>query len=637
LIVLAGTSAMAAGQSGGGEWRFYGGDARSTKYSPLDQINESNVKQLQVAWRWKGQNFGPSPQATSEITPIMVGGVLYFTAGTRRVVIAADAATGETLWTYRLQEEGRGSVRANNRGVSYWSDGQGDARIIAISPGYQLLALNAKTGQPIPGFGANGLVDLWKGLDRDVIKPGTIGATSPAMIVKDVAVVGIAMGVGVALPTIENTPGYIRGYDVRTGNLLWTFRTIPRPGEFGNETWEDGSWKYTGNTGAWGPLTADEELGYVYIPVEMPSGDLYGGHRHGDNLFADSLVCLDARTGKRIWHYQLIHHDMWDWDIPAAPVLLDVTVNGRQIKAVAQVTKQAFTYVFDRVTGQPVWPIEERPVPQTDVPGEKSAATQPFPTKPAPFDRQGVTEADLADFTPEIKAEALKVAAQYKLGPIFTPPIVFDANGKRGTLMLPGAGGGANWQSAAADPETGMLYVPSSTTPYSASLVNDPKRSEMRYIAGPGNVASPLGIPLIKPPYGRITAIDLNSGDHAWMIPNGETPANIRNNPALKGVDTSNFGSPDKAGLLVTRTLLFAGNGGNSATLRALNKKTGAVIHAIPVPASVTAPPMTYTVNGRQYIVMSVGGRDNPAELVALALPAPNPAPAKPKPAAAEN
>ena len=501
-----------------------------------------------------------------------------------------------------------------------------------ISPGYQLVALNAKTGTPIPGFGSSGLVELLNGLDRTNIPPGVIGATSPPIVIRDVVVVGAALGVGAVPKSKENVPGYTRGYDVRTGKLLWTFHTVAQAGEPGNETWEDGSWKYTGNTGVWAPMSADEELGYVYLPVEMPTGDVYGGHRHGNNLFGDSLVCLDARTGKRIWYSQHVHHDVWDWDNPAAPVLVDVTVDGKPIKAIAQVTKQAYVFVYDRVTGKPVWPIVEQPVPISDVPGEKSSPTQPVPSKPAPFDRQGVTTDDLADFTPEIKAEALKIAAQYKLGPIFTPPIVYDANGKQGTLQMPGAGGGANWQGAAVDPETGILYVPSNTTPYLSALSHDPKRSDMDYIAhgGLGGIGKPMGLPLLKPPYGRITAINLNTGDHAWMVPNGETPDDIKNNPALKGIDTSKFGGQSKAPLLVTKTLLFAGAG---MAFRALDKKTGAVVFEMKLPANDTGGPMTYLLNGRQYIVVALTSRESGPELISLALPRPGESEAGARPA----
>lgn len=623
-----------------GQWRYYGGDDYNTRYSPLDQINEQNVGTLQVAWRWKSTNFGPTPQATSETTPLMVNGVLYFTAGTRRTLIAADAATGETIWTHRVDEADRGAVRQNNRGVAYWTDGQGNERILAVTPGYQLFAVDAKTGERVANFGSKGLVDLWIGLDRDgKVKPGTIGLTSAPIVVRDVIVVGMASGVGVSLPTLDNTPGYIRGYDVRTGKLVWTFHTVPQAGEFGVETWgKDArgidSWKFTGNTGAWGSLAADDELGLVYVPTEMPSGDLNGSQRPGNNLFADCVLALDAKTGKRVWHYQLIHHDMWDWDIPTGPVLLDVMSNGRKVKAIAQVTKQAFTYVFNRETGEPLWPIEERPVPQSDVPGEQSSPTQPIPTKPAPFDYQGYSEDILADFTPEIRAEAIRAVQQFKLGPIYTPPILKDAGGKTGTFQLPGAGGGANWMGAAADVETGYLYIPSTTAPYISSLVNDPARSEMPYIAGGGGVPQPSGLPLLKPPYGRVVAIDLNTGDTAWMVPYGTPPASVVNNPALKAInyDMSKLGGSDRSPLLVTKTLLFGGG----SKLRVLDKKTGRMISEIEVGGNVTGGPMSYSIGGRQFIVVAVGGQQG-HEFVALSLPQARPAaPAKAKPAAAK-
>ena len=621
------------GQAGAtnGEWRHYGGDAGGTKYSPLEQINAINVSQLQIAWRWKTDNYGPRVDSNWEVTPLMAGGLLYFTAGSRRAAIAVDPATGETVWTYRLDEGERGdrAPRTNNRGLAYWSDGANDSRILLISPGYQLVALNAKTGRPMPGFGKAGIVELWDGLDRQV-QVNEMGSSSPAMIVGDVAVVGAAMLAGSAPRSKTNVPGYVRGYDVRTGKLLWTFHTIPRLGEFGNETWKNDSWQFTGNTAVWAPISADLELGYVYLPVETPTGDYYGGHRPGDNLFADSIVCLDAKTGKRIWYYQLIHHDIWDWDTASAPVLLDVTVNDRPIKAVALVTKHGWAYVFDRVTGQPVWPIIERPVPQSDAPGEQTSATQPFPTKPAAFDRQGVTEDDLLDFTPEIKAEALRIASQFKLGPIYTPPIVEGATDKKGTLIVPHNQGAANWQSAAADPETGMLYVPSVTNWWAVALVEPGDRSDMRYIARNVPVDRPLGLPLVKPPWGRITAIDLNTGDHAWMVPNGQAPQYVRDHPALKGIDLSGAGNPERAPLLVTKTLLFSGDGsglfasgpnGGGPMFRALDKKTGRTIHEMELPGNETGLPMTYMANGRQFIVVAVAKRGEPAELVALALP----------------
>lgn len=622
--------AIAQTGAANGEWRHYGGDAGGTKYSALDQINATNVSQLQIAWRWKTDNYGPRPDSNWQVTPLMADGLLYFTAGTRRVAVAADPATGETLWTYRLDEGERGdrAVRANNRGLAYWSSGA-DRRVILITPGYQMVALEAKTGRPVQGFGNAGIVELWDGLDRNV-QVNEIGDSSPAIVVGDVIVVGAALLSGGAPRSKTNVPGYIRGYDVRSGKLLWTFHTIPRLGEFGNETWLNDSWQYTGNTGAWAPLSADLELGYVYVPVEAPTGDYYGGHRPGNNLFSDTLVCLDAKTGKRVWHYQLVHHDIWDFDNGSAPLLLNVTVGGRAIKAVAQVTKQGWTYVFDRVTGEPVWPIVETPVPQSDVPGEWSSPTQPVPTKPAPFDRHGVTEADLVDFTPQIKAEAVRIASQFKLGPIFTPPILPGAGGKLGTLIVPHNQGAANWQSAAADPETGLLYVPSETTWWAVAMVEPGERSDMRYISRNVPVERPLDVPIIKPPWGRITAINLNTGDHAWMVPNGHAPAYVRDNPALKGVDLSGVGQPERAPLLVTKTLLFSGDGsgmfssgpnGGGPLFRALDKATGKTLFEMELPGNETGLPMTYMAGGRQFVVVAVAKRGEAAELVALALP----------------
>ncbi|MFM2123782.1 MAG: Quinoprotein glucose dehydrogenase [Acidobacteriota bacterium] len=617
-----------------GDWLHYGGDAGGTKYSSLDQINAANVKDLKIAWRWKADNYGPRLDSNWQVTPLAVGGTLYFTAGSRRAAVAVDGATGETKWTYRLDEGERGdrAPRINNRGLSYWTDGRGDERIILITAGYQMVGLNAKTGLPIPGFGKNGIVELWDGLDRNV-QVNEIGSSSPAMIVGDVAVVGAAMLSGGAPKSKTNVPGYVRGYDVRTGRLIWTFHTIPKLGEFGNNTWENDSWQYTGNTGVWAPISADPELGYVYLPVETPTGDYYGGHRPGDNLFADSILCLDAKTGKRIWHYQLIHHDIWDWDTASAPVLLDVKVDGRARKIVAQVTKQGFAYVFDRVTGDPIWPIVEKAVPQSDVPGEKTSATQPFPTKPAAFDRQGVSEDDLIDLTPEIKAEALRIASQFKLGPLYTPPILPGAGGKLGTLTVPHNQGAANWQSAAADPETGMLYVPSVTNWWAYAMVEPAAgRSDMRYVGQNVAVPRPFDLPLIKGPWGRITAIDLNTGDHAWMVPNGQAPQYVRDNPRLKGIDLSGLGNPERAPLLVTKTLLFSGDGaglfssgpnGGGPKFRALDKKTGKTLFEMELPGNETGLPATYLAGGRQFVVVAVGTRGNPSELVALSVPRP--------------
>ena len=626
------------------EWRYYGGDAGSTKYSPLDQINKDNVKDLRVAWRWKADNFGPQPDFNWQTTPLMVGGVLYTTAGRRRDVVAIDGANGETLWMWRYDEGVRGQAapRQNNRGVAYWTDGKGDERILYITAGYHLVALNAKTGRPISGFGKDGIIDLYAGLDRPEPKDGLIGSSSPPIVVKDVVVVGAALESGNQPRAKENIAGFVRGYDVRTGKRIWIFHTIPTPGEFGHDTWEGESWSYTGNTGVWAPMSADEALGYVYLPVETPTNDHYGGQRPGNGLFGETLVCLDARTGKRIWHYQLVHHGVWDYDIPTAPTLVDITVNGKRIKAVAQITKQAFTYVFDRVTGEPVWPIEERPVPQSDVPGEKTSPTQPFPTKPAPFDRQGITPDDVIDFTPELKAQALEMLKQYRIGPVFTPPIVRGANGLKGLLNMPGATGGANWQGGAVDPETGILYVASGTKEFVLALVHDPKRSNADYINGGEEAAStggaarqaigsgPQGLPFVKPPWGRITAIDLNTGEHVWMVPNGEAPDFVKNHPALKGLNIPNTGKYEHVGIMVTKTLVFAGEGSGlfavspgsgGPMFRAYDKRTGALVSEFKLPANQSGIPMTYLLNGKQYIVVAAGATSSPAELVALALP----------------
>jgi quinoprotein glucose dehydrogenase len=630
-VVAVSGSARAQRAPTSGEWRHYGGDSHGTKYSPLDQISASNVGKLTITWRWKTSNLGQAPDYNWQATPLMIGDTLYFTAGSLRSAVALDAASGDTKWTYTHDEgeRGRRAPRANNRGLAYWADAQGNGRILLITPGYQLVALDAKTGKPIPSFGNAGVVELWDGLDRKV-EINQIGSSSPAMIVGDVAVIGAAMPGGTAPPRLNHVPGYVRGYDVRSGKLLWTFHTVPQANEFGVETWENNSWQYTGNTAVWAPMSADPDLGYVYLPVETPTADYYGGHRLGDNLFGNSIVCLDAKTGRRIWHYQLIHHDIWDWDTASAPVLLDVRIEGRPRKIVAQVTKQAFTYVFDRVTGEPIWPIVERSVPPSDVPGERAAATQPFPTKPAPFDRQGVTENDLIDFTPELKAEALRIASQFKIGPLYTPPIVAGADGKLGTLTVPHNQGAANWQSAAADPETGILYIPSVTNWWAAALTEGGQRSEMRYVGRGTRVEPPLGLPLIKPPWGRITAIDMNTGDHLWMVPNGQAPDYVRNHAALAGIDLSGAGNPERAPLLVTKTLLFAGDGaglfssgpqGGGKKFRALDKRTGKTLFEMELPGNETGLPMTYMAGGKQYIVVAVGARNFPAELVALALP----------------
>ena len=629
-LVLA--AAIAAQQgAANGEWRRIGGDAGSTRYSPLDQITAQNVSNLRIAWTWRGDNYGSAPELKSETTPIMVGGVLYFTAGDHRSVVAADAGSGETLWVWRQDEGARAEgVRRNSRGVSYWTDGR-SARILLATPGYRLVSLDAKTGQPDPDFGENGIVDMTKVLEKDSNFNPAIGHlmnTSPPLISGNIAIVPTSLENGRVPKSMKFPKGDIMAFDVRTGRKLWTFHTIPRRGEFGADTWLNNSNEFSGNAGAWTPFTVDEELGYVYIPVEATTGDQYGGPRPGNNLFSSSLVCLDLKTGKRIWHYQLVHHDIWDYDPPTAPILADITVDGRRIKAVVQLTKTAFAYVFDRTNGRPVWPIEERPVPQSDAPGEKTSPTQPFPTKPPAFDRQGFSRDDVIDFTPQVKEMALKAIDGYRLGPLFTPASLVDpAKGTKGTLTFPGSGG-ANWEGGAFDPETGLLYVASATRTDTALYgLTRPKTGETDIeIIGTGSVAPTVeGLPIVKPLWGRITAIDLNRGEIAWQIPNGDTPPAVKNHPLLKGVTLPKTGSPSRAGILVTKTLLFAGEGyEGQPKFRAYDKKTGAIVWEADIPQSQTGLPMTYVHRGKQYIVFSVHGDQatkTAARLVAFAVP----------------
>jgi quinoprotein glucose dehydrogenase len=617
-----------------GEWRTYGGDLGTTRYAPLDQINAGNFGKLQVAWRFKTDILGARPDFNLQTTPLMINGVLYATAGSRRDAVAIDAATGELLWMYRLNEDKRATASPrplSGRGVAYWTDGAGDERILMVTMGYQLVALNAKTGVPIPGFGQNGVVDLKQNDDQalDLIT-GEIGLNTGPLVAKNVVIVGAAHRAGNAPRSKTNAKGYVRGFDVKTGRRLWIFHTIPLAGEFGNDTWENDSWSYTGNAGVWAPFSVDEELGLVYLPVELPTGDYYGGHRPGNGLFGETLVAAELTTGKRVWHYQLIHHGIWDFDIPCAPILVNITVDGRPIKAVAQPTKQGFVYVFDRQTGKPVWPIEERPVEQSTVPGEKTSPTQPFPTRPPAFELQGVQEKDLIDFTPEIKAEALKVASQYKLGPLFTPPIVKGEGGKVGMVYVPN---GANWPGGSYDPDTGILYVYSNTLTRLISLVKGEQRSDMNYIngAGGGDTGGGLtvqGLPLVKPPWGRITALDLNKGTMVWQVAHGETLDVVTNHPMLKGVTIPRTGRIGPIGTLTTKTLVISGESGFTSTpngrgakLYAYDKATGKEVANIFMPAPQTGSPMTYMLSGKQYLVLSISGAGFPAEIIAYAVP----------------
>ena len=630
-LLLSATSQAQRGTSGG-QWPNHSGDKGSTKYAPLDQINRSNVRNLHVAWRrpavadeLREQHHELKFSNLFRSTPLMINGVLYASDGIG-LVEAFDPATGRTLWVQESTDPGPEALTGTStRGIAYWRNGA-DERILSVRPPY-LYAINLKTGELIRSFGEAGKVDLRTGLGP---QPQPFNFTSAPLIVKDIAVIGSSIADNPNLK--EGTRGDVRGYDVKTGKLRWTFRTIPGEREFGVETWEDRSWEYTGAVNAWSNLSADEELGYIYLPLTSPTSDMYGGHRLGNNLFSDSLVCLKAETGERVWHFQLVHHDLWDYDLPAAPILADIRVNGKPIKAVVQVTKQGFAFVFDRVTGQPVWPIEERPVPQSATPGERTAPTQPFPTRPAPFERQGVSVDDLIDFTPELRREAIDITKRYVVGPLFTPPSIKGdgANDTKGTLQLPGSVGGADWNGAALDPETGILYVPSVTGTFAADLVSgNTVKSNLQYIHGTREfVTGPRGLPLFKPPYGRITAINLNTGDQVWMKPNGDGP---REHPAIKHLNLPPLGQPGRASPLLTKTLLFIGEGdpinvrtppgGGGRKFRAYDKASGAVVWEMEFPAGTTGAPMTYMYKGKQYIAFAIGSNEHQAEFVALALP----------------
>jgi len=614
-----------------GEWRAWAGDLGSTRYAPLTQIDRQNVDELEVAWIWRSDDFGTSPEYKNEATPLMIDGVLYFTAGNRRAVVAADAGTGETLWVWRTDADELTPVRRNNRGVSYWSDGD-DRRIVTVTPEYRLVALDARTGRPVERFGKNGVVDLLAELEPDANYDPAIGMlmnTSPPAIARDIIVVPTSLANARTPASMKFPKGDILAFDARTGKRLWAFHTIPRPGEFGADTWLEGSNLYTGHAGAWTPFTVDADLGLIYLPIEAATGDQYGGHRPGSNLFSSSLVALDIETGERIWHRQFIHHDIWDWDPPSAPILLDIEVDGRAIPAVIQLTKTAFAFAFDRRTGDPVWPIEERPVPQSDAPGERTSPTQPFPTRPPGFDRQGLGVGDLIDFTPELAALARAAIEGYRIGPLFTPPSIVDpAHGLKGTLMFPGSGG-ANWEGGAVDPETGFLYVGTATRSDTAVYglrPPQPGESDMRLL-GTTSVGPTLpgGIPIVKPPWGRITALDMNRGEIVWQVPNGDTPPEIANHPLMQGVDLPRTGSASRAGLLVTPTLLFAGEGyGGQPVFRAYDKATGEILWETRIPGGEqTGVPMTYLHAGRQFIVFAAAGNPEtgtPASFVAYAL-----------------
>ena len=694
LLVIA--LAPLAAQSGAknGEWTTYGADLGNTRYSPLDQINGENFGKLEIAWRFKTESLGPRPEYQFESTPLMVKGVVYSTAGTRRAVVALDAATGELLWMHSEREGERGEAaprQLSGRGLTYWTDGK-DERILYVTPGYRLVALDAKTGVLVQSFGTRGIVDLKQDYDQQIdLVTGEVGLHSAPVVAGNTIVIGAAHLSGGVPRGKSNVKGFIRGFDVRSGKRMWIFHTIPRPGEFGNDTWLDDSWSYTGNTGSWAQMSIDEELGLAYLPIEAPTGDYFGGHRHGNNLFSESIVAVDLKTGARRWHFQTVHHGIWDHDIPCAPILVDITVNGRPIKALAQPTKQAFLFVLDRVTGKPIWPIEERPVEKGDVPTEWYAPTQPFPLDARgrifQYDLNGFSKDDLINFTPELRAEAEKVISRYKIGPIYTPPTVSRAEGPLGTLQLAINGGGTVWAGGSFDPETRIMYVYSRRSPGVLGLIKpDPAKNDMNYVQGSaltgaraavpmgaapgrgavsvaegsapaaGRGAAPAtpatgtapaagrggaggegggpgltvqGLPLVKPPYGSISAISLDRGEILWQIAHGDTPDNIRNHPALKGLDIPRTGQAGIVGTLVTKTLLIAGEpqvtsaAGHprGALLRAYDKATGKDAGAVLMPAQQSGSPMTYMFNGKQYIIVAIGGGNYPGELLAFRLP----------------
>ncbi|MGD8817566.1 MAG: pyrroloquinoline quinone-dependent dehydrogenase [Acidobacteriota bacterium] len=615
----------------GAEWRSYAGNIYNHKYSTLDQITPENVADLEVAWRWRSPASDLAPrdsgavQFSYETTPLFVNGVLYAST-TASQLAAIDPVSGETLWVYdpgAYEASDPSHLIYIHRGVSYWEEG-GRGRILLGTSDATLVGIDATTGEPLGDFGDNGVVDLLAGLRRPADR-NQVAVSSPPLVVGDVVITGFS--ITDVDPVSLRPPGDVRAWDVRTGEHLWDFVTIPQEGEYGNETWEDGSYETVGNTNVWTTMAADEELGLVYLPTSTPTGDWYGGHRPGDNLFAESLVA--------------VHHGLWDYDFGSAPILADIEVDGRPIKAVIQPSKQGFLYVFDRATGEPVWPIEERPVPPSTVPGERAAPTQPFPTKPAPFERQGFSEDDLIDFTPELRAEAVEMLEGIDLLGFFEPPTLNPF------AYLPGALGGANWQGAAFDPETDMLYVPSITWPTIMRLVTPEEgTSDYRYEQDMAYTLSkafgPQGLPWTKPPYGRVTAYDMSTGEIAWVSPLGEGP---RNHPALRDLDLPRMGWPQRGAPLLTKTLLLVGQEARNwmrlgpllgetidesgvieltrfePYLHAYDKATGELLVSIELPRNAMAAPMTYMAGGRQYIVVAIGGLDADAELVALALP----------------
>ncbi len=684
-----------------GEWPMITADLRGSRYSPLDQINASNFNKLEVAWRFKTDNMGPRPENKLEGTPLMVKGIVYATAGSRRAVVALDGKTGEQLWVYRTDEGRRAQMaprQLSGRGVAYWTDGRGDERIMLVTIGYRLVALNAKTGQPVPTFGKNGMIDLKEGViigkDKQIdLEGGEIGLHSTATVAGDTVIVGSSMAEGLGYRYSTNAKGLVRAFDARTGKQIWRWNTIPYPGEPGNDTWENGSWEWTGNVGVWSQITVDQELGMVYLPVETPTIDEYGGNRLGNNLYAESLVAVDLKTGKKKWHFQLVHHPLWDHDVSGWPLLVDVKMNGTARKLVALPTKQGWLYTFDRVTGDPIWPIPEKAVPQTNVAGEKSAATQPIPSKPAPYSRTYVSTDDVIDFTPALRAQALENLKKYRWEQSpYTPPVGPNSP-LLGTINIGNTLGGVNWAGSAFDPETGVFYTQASNASVTATKHSEdylaavsPENQAKNRIpiweaqrggaaaegGGQGRGAAPEGgrggggqrgaapagargaapegrggggggggrgaltqglegLPIVKPPYGVMAAIDLNTGETRFNVPHGDTPDQIRATLERLGIKyTEKTGQTSvHVGTLVTKTLVIAGDSQITTTpehprgalLRAYDKVTGKQVGGVLMQAPQSGSPMTYSIDGRQYIIVATSGGNATGEYVAFALP----------------
>jgi quinoprotein glucose dehydrogenase len=618
------------------QWKHHGGDHSSSKYAPFDQINAGNFEQLEVAWRWESADLRlPEdqifPTGDYRATPIYVNGIIY-TATNHSQVVALDPMTGEELWLFDPESYVFGPPNFSpiqTRGIEYWTDGEVE-RIFVATIGKQLVSIDIHTGLPDPNFGDNGFVDLKQNLGRLEFEMNNITHGAPPIAVNDSVIVGSKI-YDYSMNN-RSPPGHVRAYDTRTGEFKWRFNTIPQPGEDYNDTWEDGSWATAGNTNVWTYMAADDELGIVYLPTSTPTNDYWGGYRLGENLYAESIVALNAETGDRIWHFQTVHHGLWDYDIASAPNLVDIVVDGRPIKAVAQVSKTGFTYVFDRVTGEPVWPIEEVSVPPSTIPGERAHPTQPIPTRPAPFEQIGATEEDLIDFTPELREAALEIASNFVLGDIFTPPIVMGTDDKTSTYVVPGAGGGANFPGASMDPETQILYIPSVTRPTGMSLIEPPEgTSDWPYVIRYDRSQGPQGLPLLKPPYRRITAINLNTGNHEWQIPLGKGPTD---HPAISHLNLGDLGSVfndvvAEGGLLVTKSLVVSylaakdeiGPEETGSILVAFDKQSGIKTGELQVDQRLHGPVMSYEHEGKQFIAVAGGGRDKDDELLVFALP----------------